>query len=136
MLTPDSGKLQTDRIVTRSDRLEFFLIFQEDIHQFRIEMASPLFPEKGKHRLPGPGLVVNAPVGQGIEDIGHANDPAIEDAVGQIDRQIIVSKKANIDQIVAMSRLEEISTNRKDNQEMGLLCLHLLQASLVYIIIP
>lgn len=27
----------------------------------------------------------------------------------------------------------EISTNRKDNQEMGLLCLHLLQASLVYV---
>ena len=27
----------------------------------------------------------------------------------------------------------EISTNRKDNQEMGLLCLHLLQASMVYI---
>ncbi|WP_319585670.1 Tn3 family transposase [uncultured Desulfobulbus sp.] len=27
----------------------------------------------------------------------------------------------------------EVSTNRKDNQEMGLLCLHLLQASLVYI---
>ena len=27
----------------------------------------------------------------------------------------------------------EISTNRKDNQEMGLLCLHLLQASIVYI---
>lgn len=27
----------------------------------------------------------------------------------------------------------EISTNRKENQEMGLLCLHLLQASLVYI---
>jgi hypothetical protein len=27
----------------------------------------------------------------------------------------------------------EISTNQKDNQEMGLLCLHLLQASMVYI---
>ena len=27
----------------------------------------------------------------------------------------------------------EISTNRKDRQEMGLLCLHLLQASMVYI---
>jgi TnpA family transposase len=27
----------------------------------------------------------------------------------------------------------EISTNRKDHQEMGLLCLHLLQASMVYI---
>jgi TnpA family transposase len=27
----------------------------------------------------------------------------------------------------------EISTNRKDNQEMGLLCLHLVQASMVYI---
>ena len=27
----------------------------------------------------------------------------------------------------------EISTNRKENQEMGLLCLHLLQASMVYI---
>jgi TnpA family transposase len=27
----------------------------------------------------------------------------------------------------------EISPNRKENQEMGLLCLHLLQASLVYI---
>jgi len=27
----------------------------------------------------------------------------------------------------------EISTNRRDNQEMGLLCLHLLQASMVYI---
>ncbi len=26
-----------------------------------------------------------------------------------------------------------ISTNRKDHQEMGLLCLHLLQASMVYI---
>jgi TnpA family transposase len=27
----------------------------------------------------------------------------------------------------------EISTNRKDHQEMGLLCLHLLQSSMVYI---
>lgn len=30
-------------------------------------------------------------------------------------------------------RQGEISTNRKDSQEMGLLCLHLLQASMVYI---
>jgi len=30
-------------------------------------------------------------------------------------------------------KLGEISTNRKDHQEMNLLCLHLLQASMVYI---
>lgn len=32
-----------------------------------------------------------------------------------------------------MAMATELATNRQENQEIGLLCLHLLQASLVYV---
>jgi len=51
-----SGELQTNGIVPRPDRLEGLLVFQQDIHQFWIEMFAALFPEMGKDRLPGPGI--------------------------------------------------------------------------------
>ena len=35
--------------------------------------------------------------------------------------------------IICYGKAGELATNRRENQEIGLLCLHLLQASLVYI---
>jgi TnpA family transposase len=45
----------------------------------------------------------------------------------------VVESWNNTNGFIYYGKRGEISTNRKDNQEMRLLCLHLLQASMVYI---
>jgi len=57
---------------------EFFLVFQQDIHQTRVEMLTALFQEMGEDLVPGPGLMVDPLVGQGVEDIGHGHDAAMD----------------------------------------------------------
>jgi TnpA family transposase len=45
----------------------------------------------------------------------------------------VVESWNNTNGFIYYGKRGEISTNRKDQQEMSLLCLHLLQASMVYV---
>ena len=65
-------------VVLFPDGDEFFLVFQQDIHQTRIEMLAALFQEMDKHLVPGPGLMVDPLVGQGVEHVGHGHDAAVD----------------------------------------------------------
>ena len=71
-------KLEADSVILGPDGLELVLVGKQDINQRRVEMLASFRLEVSKDGIPRPGFVVNPAIGQGIKNIGHPDDAAMD----------------------------------------------------------
>lgn len=87
-----------------------------------------------KNNIQYPAYMALAELGKAIKTFFLCKYLDAEELRGEIHEGLNVVESWNsINGFIFYGKQGEISTNRKEGQEMGLLCLHLLQSSMVYI---
>ena len=96
--------------------------------------AESLLRRFTRANAPHPAYKALAELGKAIKTIFLCRYLASEDLRREVNEGLNVVESWNAaNGFIFYGRGGELSTNRREDQEMGLLCLHLLQSSLVYI---